>query len=70
MAHKKGTLSQERQDILETLQGWSWNSDSFDTQRNNWIAQTTRLGRAPSKRSTDVNEKKGGALAKQPDANV
>jgi len=57
-AHKKGTLPQERQDILQAMIGWTWNLDPFDTQRNNWIAQTTRLGRAPSKRSTDVNEKK------------
>jgi hypothetical protein len=57
-AHRHGTMTQERQDILETIQGWTWNSDPFDTQRNNWIAQTTRLGRAPSKRSTDVDEKK------------
>jgi hypothetical protein len=57
MAHNKGTLSQERQDILETTAGWSWDSDPFDTQRQNWIAQTTRLGRAPSRNTTDVNEK-------------
>jgi hypothetical protein len=57
MAHKKGTLSQERLDILETTAGWSWDSDPFDTQRQNWIAQTTRLGRAPSRKSTNVHEK-------------
>jgi len=57
MAHKKGTLPQERLDILETTSGWSWDSDPFDTQRQNWIAQTTRLGRAPSRNSTDVHEK-------------
>ena len=57
MAHKKGTLSQERLDILETTAGWIWDSDPFDTQRQNWIAQMTRLGRSPSRTSTDVHEK-------------
>ena len=58
MAHTKGALSQERLDILETTAGWKWDSDPFDTQRMNWIAEYTRLGRAPSRTSTDLHEKK------------
>ena len=58
MAHKQGTLSQEHYDILQTTPGWTWDSDPFDTQRMNWIAQYTRLGRAPSRTSTDVHETK------------
>ena len=57
MAHKKGMLPQERLDILENTAGWIWDSDPFDTQRQNWIAQTTQLGRAPSRTSTDLHEK-------------
>jgi hypothetical protein len=57
MAHNKGTMSQERQDILETTAGWSWDSDPFDMQRQNWMTQYTQLGRYPSRKSTDVHEK-------------
>jgi len=63
-AYMKGTstthiMNQERIQALEATEGWTWDSDSFETNLQNWITQYQNKGK-PSENSKNIKEKRAG----------
>lgn len=59
----KGTslLTEKRKNILNNTPHWKWDyKDRFYEHLDNWIQQRKRLGKNPSKESTDPKEKRAG----------
>jgi superfamily II DNA or RNA helicase len=61
-AKKRGALSHDRINQLDTLPEWEWSSGryTFDEQKENWMTQYTLLGRHPSKISKNEKERQAG----------
>lgn len=59
--YKRKTLSQERIEKLEQLSWWKWKKDdTWEQQLKIWIQQYQKLGRNPSKKSQNIDEKHAG----------
>jgi superfamily II DNA or RNA helicase/ubiquinone/menaquinone biosynthesis C-methylase UbiE len=58
--YKKNILTAERIEILNATPGWKWDEDRWESALQHWIQQTQRLGRPPSSKSKDPDEKKTG----------
>jgi hypothetical protein len=59
-AKKNETMSEERITKLEAIPGWEWDADTWDEQLQHWVTVYTRIQRAPSKNSKDLEEKRTG----------
>jgi superfamily II DNA or RNA helicase/ubiquinone/menaquinone biosynthesis C-methylase UbiE len=60
--NKKGCLTSQRIEMLESTPGWKWEeNDVWEPNRQNWIKQFQHLGRFPNKKSEDPEEKRAGA---------
>ena len=64
-SYKKGILSQERIDELETIHGWKWGAQreevyTWDEHLQHWITQYEKRLQTPSSRSKDLEEKRAG----------
>lgn len=62
--YKNNRISQERINILNNVEGWTWGYDKWLIQLENWKKQYTILGRSPSQTSEDPEEKKAGEWQK------
>ncbi len=58
--NKEARLTQERITILSNTNGWLWEDDKWELQRKMWIEQYNKLGRKPSSKSKDNDEKQAG----------
>ena len=59
-AYNKEILSQERIKELEAIPGWEWDADTWDEQKQNWMAAYAMIQKAPSTISKDKDEKRAG----------
>jgi len=64
-SYKKGILSQERIDELETIHGWKWGTQreeayTWDEHLQHWITQYEKRLQTPSSHSKDLEEKRAG----------
>jgi hypothetical protein len=60
--YKKGKLSEERIQILNNTSGWCWGiDDMWEQNRHHWIIQYQKIGKSPSNKSKNADEKKAGA---------
>jgi superfamily II DNA or RNA helicase len=60
-AKKNGTLSAMRIADLENHPGWEWHwkiEETWEEQKQNWVAHYTKLQRAPSETSKDQEERR------------
>jgi superfamily II DNA or RNA helicase len=58
---KENRMTQERIKILERTPGWKWDEeDNWEIQRQCWIIQYRKIGKIPSEKSKDIDEKKAG----------
>ena len=54
-------MTQERIAKLNATEGWTWEEeDSFEINLENWIYQYQKLGKYPSYKSTNPEEKRAG----------
>jgi hypothetical protein len=58
--YKKRTLSEERVHALEATDGWVWESSLFEENLVQWAAKRIELGRYPSQKSMNADEKRLG----------
>jgi superfamily II DNA or RNA helicase len=60
--NKPAWMTQERIAILDATPGWLWEKvDDWEERRQEWIAMYEKLGKRPSKKSKDPEEKKAGS---------
>jgi hypothetical protein len=60
-AKKNGTLSEARIADLEAILGWEWHwriEETWEEQKQNWVAHYTKLQKAPSETSKDQEERR------------
>lgn len=56
---KEACLTSERIDILNETPGWTWESeDTWEPNRLHWVAMYDKLGRNPSDKAKDPDEKR------------
>ena len=59
--NKEKRMTQEYINILNTTERWKWEEeDTFDSNLENWIQQYQKLGKYPSYKSTNPEEKRAG----------
>jgi hypothetical protein len=59
--YKQGELSDARIKLLQGTRGWKWcDEDTWEKQRQMWIKQYSKLGKNPSTKSADPDEKVAG----------
>jgi superfamily II DNA or RNA helicase len=63
-AKKNGTLSEARIADLEAIPGWEWHwriEETWEEQKQNWVAYYTKLQKSPSTLSKDLEEKRAAS---------
>jgi hypothetical protein len=59
--YKKGTLSDLRIELLNNTEGWKWEQeDPFEDNLNRWKEQCVILGKTPSDKTENIEEKRSG----------
>ena len=58
--YKKVLLSQEHIKELEEIDGWAWDENPWDDNKQHWIVQYTTLKKSPSTVSKNEEEKRAG----------